>query len=214
MKTAKKYKFTVVATDVAIFTINEGRLKVLLIKMNKKPYEKCWALPGGLVGPEESVDAAASRHLYKKTGLKKAYLDQFHTFGDVGRDVFGRVVSVAYLALLPSTNLKLETTSEYDDIGWFSVSKLPVLAYDHAEIVKKAIETIRQRLVSSNIAFSLLPSEFTLGQLQKVYEAILGERLDKRNFRKKYLSLGLIEETKQMTSGAAHRPAILYRFKK
>ena len=177
----KRYKFAVIATDVVIFTVQEGRLKVLLIRMKKVPYEGFWACPGGLVKPDESVEAATKRHLFDKTGVRDVYLEQLYTFGEVDRDPFGRVVSVVYFALIPTESLKLKTTSEYADVAWFPVKSLPRLAYDHGKVIEVAVEKLKNKLAASNIVYSLLPSKFTLSDLQKIYELILGRNLDKRN---------------------------------
>lgn len=212
MSIKKKYKFAVIATDIVIFTVAEDSLKVLLIKMKKHPFEGYWAAPGGLVKPRESVDSSAERNLKEKTGLSGVYLEQLYTFGRVARDPFGRVVSVAYYALIPSGGIKLKTTKEYEDVKWFEVRGLPKLAYDHREIIAMAIARLQERLGSTNVAYSLLPRQFTLTGLQKVYEIILGRKLDKRNFRKKFLSTSLIRRIGHKTSGGAHRPAELYEF--
>jgi 8-oxo-dGTP diphosphatase len=213
-KSVKKYKFAVIATDVVILGMDNGELKVLLIKMKKSPYADAWAAPGGLVGGGESVDAAAGRILREKTGVANVYLEQLYTFGKVNRDPFGRVVSVAYFALLPDAGIKLKTTDEYVDVRWFSVADQPKLAYDHKEIIACAVKRLRSKLEYTNIVYGLLPAEFTLGALQKTYEIILGRELDKRNFRKKILSLGLVMKTEKRTAGEPNRPAVLYRFKK
>lgn len=207
-----KYKFAVIATDVVIFTIKDEKLQVLLIKMKKDPFTNQWACPGGLVSPNESVDACAKRQLKTKAGLKNVYLEQLYTFGRVNRDPFGRVVSVAYFALISNSNLKLKTTEEYQDIEWFAIDKLPSLAYDHQEIIKTAMNRLKAKLAYTNIIYGLLSEEFTLSELQKVYEIILNKTLDKRNFRKKALSLGLIERINRQRTRGAHRPADLYRF--
>jgi 8-oxo-dGTP diphosphatase len=212
MPIKKIYKFAVIATDVAIFTIDRGELKVLLIQMKKSPYEGEWALPGGLIGPRESLDEAAARNLREKTGVKNAYLEQLYTFGDVDRDPFGRVVSVAYFALLPSANLSLATTADYGEVAWFSVTRPPALAYDHGAMLKVALERLRAKIEYTNIVYGLLPGEFTLGELQKVYETILGRQLDKRNFRKKILELKIVRPTGRMKKAGPMRPAALYEF--
>lgn len=209
-KIEKKYKFAVIATDVAIFTIKEGELKILLLKMKKKPYENSWALPGGLIRGDEPVNKSAERHLFEKTGLKNMYLEQLYTFGDVNRDPFGRVVSVSYFALLSDSRLK--PIAKRSEVEWFSVNDLPKLAYDHKEIIATAVERLRSKLEYTNIVYSLLPNEFSLSDLQKTYEIILNKKLDKRNFRKKILSLGIIKKTDKIEIGGAHRPAALYKF--
>jgi len=207
-----KYRYAVIATDVAIFTVQDDQLKVLLIKMKKEPYTGMWALPGGLVKPKESVEDGAERVLREKTGVKRAYLEQLATFGRVDRDPFGRVVSVAYLALIPSRRLKLRTTKEYGDIAWWLVNDMPELAYDHEEMFSVALEQLKSRLEYSNIAFSLLPREFGLTDLQHLYEVILDQEIDKRNFRKRVLQGNLLKSTGRKRKGEANRPAELYRF--
>ena len=214
MATKKKYQFTVVATDVVIFTVEDNTLKVLLIGMNKEPYKDHWALPGGLVKPNESVEESAQRNLQEKTGVKNVYLEQLYTFGEVDRDPFGRVVSVAYYALIPTRGVKLKTSKDYTDIKWFDIKKLPALAYDHQQIVKTAVKRLQAKLEYTNIVYSLLPKEFSLSELQSIYEIILDKKLDKRNFRKKILSLNLLEKTDRVRKGTPNRPAQLYKFKK
>ncbi len=202
-----------VAVDIVIFTIDEGKLKVLLIRMEKKPFTGKWAFPGGLVGFKESLDEAARRDLYEKTGVKNVYLEQLYTFGDVRRDPFSRVVSVAYVALVNKNRIKkLTTTAKYTGIDWFNMAKLPRLAYDHNKVAKYALERLRLKLEYTNIVFSLLPRYFTLAHLQEIYEIILGKKLDKRNFLKKINSLNLLKKTRKLEKGA-HRPARLYEFR-
>lgn len=208
----KKYEHAMVAVDVAIFTIAEGELKVLLIGMKKAPFERYFALPGGLVRGDESLDAAAARHLSEKTRMKDVYLEQFAAFGDPDRDPFGRVVSVAYFALIPNGAAQFETTKEYSGIGWCPMRKLPKLAYDHKEMLSSALLRLREKIGHTSIAKDLLPKEFTLTELQEVHEIVLGEKIDKRNFRKKILALGTLKKTGKSRSGGASRPAELYRF--
>jgi len=208
----KKYKFAVIAVDVVIFTVFQNDLQVLLIKMKKKPFSGMWAVSGGLVKPNESVDNAAKRHLAQKTGVKNVYLEQLYTFGKPERDPFGRVVSVAYMALIPSADTKLKTTKEYEDVKWFNVNKLPRLAYDHQEIIRYAVSRLQAKLGYTNIAYSLLPSKFTLGELQKIYEIILDKKVDKRNFRKKITRLGILRRLREKRAGSPSRPAELYAF--
>lgn len=212
-KVKKKYQYAVIAADVVIFTIREQKLHILLIQMKKRPYTNdFWAAPGGLVLPNESVDSAARRHLFQKTGVKNVYLEQLCTFGKVNRDPFGRVVSVAYFALIPSDVFAIKTTKEYGDVRWFATNHLPKLAYDHKEIIQTAYKRLKNKLMYSNIAYSLLPQKFTFGELQKTYEIILKKKLDKRNFRKKIVSLNLVNKTKDTVRGNPHRPAALYQF--
>ena len=212
VKKQKRYKFTVIATDIAIFTIKDQELNVLLIKMKKEYFRGLWAVPGGLVKPTESVDSSAKRNLFEKTKMKDVYLEQLYTFGSVDRDPYGKVVSVAHFALIPDSGIKLKTSKDYDDIDWFSINRLPKLAYDHDEIIHFAVDRLRGKLTYTNIVYSLLPEEFTLSELQRIYEIILSKKLDKRNFRKKIISLKFVSKTDKKTFGKAHRPANLYRF--
>jgi 8-oxo-dGTP diphosphatase len=211
-KQNSKYQFAAVSTDVILFSLIENELCVLLIKMKKHPFEDCWAAPGGLVGASESVDAAAKRLLLTETGLKDIYLEQLYTFGNVDRDPFGRVVSVAYYALVPGQIGELKTSKDYGGIGWFNVRKMPKLAYDHHEMVQLALKRLQRKIGFTNVAYSLLPEEFTLSELQQVYEIIWGKAVDKRNFRKKMLSLDIIKATGKRESGKQNRPAELFRF--
>jgi 8-oxo-dGTP diphosphatase len=207
-----QYQHAVIATDIVIFTIIDNDLKVLLIKMKKSPFEDSWAMPGGLIEPDESLEKAAYRHLLKKTNVKDVYLEQLYTFGDVDRDPFGRVVSVAYFALISADNLKLKTTKEYTDVKWFSIKEIPKLAYDHEKILEHSLKRLKSKLEYTNIVQNLLPKQFTLKNMQDIYELILNKKIDKRNFRKKISSLKIIKKTDKKTTGEAHRPADLYEF--
>ncbi len=206
-------RIPVVAVDVAVFTVLGGELKVLLVRVKKRPYTGMWALPGGIICSDESLGEAAYRELAEKTGLKSVYLEQLFTFGDVNRDKSRRAISTVYFALVNAEGLKLKTTEKYAGIEWFSVKKLQHLAYDHANVVRYAVKRLRWKLEYTNVAWSLLPRVFTLTELQTAYESILGKKLDKRNFRKKILSLKLLTATGKMERLGAHRPAELYRFK-
>ena len=214
-KLSKNFNYAAIATDVVMFTVHNQQLKVLLIEMKKKPFVGYWAVPGGMVNPEESVDASAQRHLSNKAGIKDIYLEQLYTFGDVDRDPFGRVVSVAYFSLIPDADkFQIKTTRDYADISWHNVDHLPKMAYDHRNIIKMALDRLRAKLEYTNVVYSLLPTDFTLAEMQQVYEVILGKNLDKRNFRKKILSLNMVEKTGKKTEGTAHRPADMYKFTK
>jgi 8-oxo-dGTP diphosphatase len=201
-----------IAVDVVVFTVAGEQLSVLLIRMKRAPFEGRWALPGGLIGDDETCEQAAVRELREKTGVRDVFLEQLYTFSEPKRDPAGRVVSVAYLVLVPSEGLELRTPEKYAGIGWFPVTRLPPLAFDHAEMVRYALTRLRYKLEYTNAAYSLLSETFTLSELQRTYEIILGRRLDPRNFRKRILSLGLVERTGRERRGVAHRPAQLYRF--
>lgn len=198
------------AVDVVIFTIDEGQLKALVVKVRAGPCADQWAFPGGLVRMEESLDDAARRELSAKTGLGGIYLEQLRSFGAPHRDPRARVVSTAYFALVPAKE-KVERSAKYADVAWFPVRGLPRLAYDHDAIARAALERLRAKLAYTNLVYGLLPAAFTLGELQDIYERIIGRRLDRRNFRKKILASGLLRQTRAQRRGA-HRPAALYRF--
>ncbi len=206
-------RIPVVAVDVAIFTVRGGELKVLLVKVKKRPYAGLWAFPGGIIRSDESLEQAAYRELAEKTGWRNVYLEQLYTFGDVERDRTRRAISTVYFALVNAEGLTLKTTEKYAGIEWFPVKKLPRLAYDHAGVIRYGVKRLRWKLEYSNVVWSLLPKTFTLTELQSAYEAILSKKLDKRNFRKKILSLKLLAPTGKMKRWGAHRPAELYRFK-
>lgn len=211
-KQYNRWDHVIVAVDAVVFSIIDDTLHVLLIKTNKEEFKGHWAIPGALVAPQESLDDAVTRVLKEKTGLTDIFTEQLATFGAVNRDPFGRVISVAYMAMVHADRHTLTTTDEYDDVDWHKVSDLPRLAYDHNEIIATAVERLRAKLAYTNIVHNILPQEFTLTDLQKVYEIILGKALDKRNFRKKLLSLGLVTKTNKMRTGERSRPAALYTF--
>lgn len=209
----KKFDVVAVATDVVLLAIINDELQILLIKPKKSELAGKWALPGGMVNPSESVDDSVKRHLLGKAAVKNIYLEQLYAFGEVNRDEFGRVVSVAYLALIPdAARIKPSTTEAYEDIAWHPVRSLPPLAYDHGKIVSYSLKRLRAKIGYTNVIKELLPPEFTFNRMMAAYELILGRKLDKRNFSKKILALGIIKPTKKKSSGGAHRPATLYRF--
>lgn len=202
-----------VAVDNCIFTVVEGRLQVLLIQMRKKPFQGMWALPGGLLAEGESLHDAAARILKEQTGVEGLYLEQLYTFDGRTRDPEGRVVSVAYYSLIPSVGLSLRTTPKYEAVRFWDCGEPPrELAYDHEAILGYAQARLRGKVQYTNVMWSLLPNRFTLRELQTAYEAVLSRRLDKRNFRKKILSLGLLRASGQTSKGGRHRPAMLYQF--
>ncbi|MEN9612199.1 MAG: hypothetical protein RLZZ628_3013 [Bacteroidota bacterium] len=198
--------------DCIIFGLDEtGRLKVLLIQRAKNPYQDHWALPGGFVDMDEDLEAAALRELKEETGVENIFIEQLYTFGTPGRDPRGRVVSVAYFALVNLAEHQLGADTDAQDVRWYALDELPVLAFDHAVILQTAIDRLRGKVRYQPIGFELLPECFTLTQLQTLYETILGKELNKRNFRTKILKMGILAEDK-MLRGVAHRPAQMYRF--
>jgi 8-oxo-dGTP diphosphatase len=200
-----------VAVDLAIFTVQESRLELLLIRMKRDPYAGKWALPGGRIRGDETVEQAAARELREKAGLHDVYLEQLHTFSDPARDPDGRCISVAHMALIRG-DVPLRTTDKYSGIGWFPVTKLPPLAFDHEPMAKFAVARLRAELEHSDVARNLLEPTFTLGELQRLFETILGKRLDARNFQRRVQATGLVKDTGRMRRGQAYRPARLFRF--
>src|ERR1043166_3435672 len=185
-----------VTVDIVIFTIRDRKLHLLLIKRLPKTSEGRYALPGGFVREDESLDAAAVRELREETGVEDVYLEQLYTFGEPKRDPRGRVITVAYYALVPHNQL-LRAGTDASDAAWFQVTDLPPLAFDHRRIAEYAHQRIRNKLDYTNVGFELLPDKFTLTELQRVHEAILGENLDKRNFRRKIIQRGIVKPAKE-----------------
>lgn len=206
-----EYPHPAVTTDIVIFTIRQDELKVLLIKRALPPFQGEWALPGGFVHIDEDLEAGARRELEEETGVRDVYLEQLFTFGKPDRDPRERVITVAYYALIPSDKIELRAASDAEGVSWFGLEELPGLAFDHAAILDMAQQRLVAKLDYSTIAFQFMPASFTLAELQQVYELILREPVDKRNFRKKILSLGQIEATGDEKREGPHRPAKLYR---
>jgi len=200
-----------VTTDIVIFSIRDVALKVLLIKRAGKPYKGKWALPGGFVREDEDLDSSALRELEEETGVHAVYLEQLYTFGKPRRDPRERVITVAYYALIASDQLSLCAATDAEAVGWFGLDEMPDLAFDHEEIIAMAHDRLSAKLDYSTIAFQFMAETFTLSELQSVYEIILGEAIDKRNFRKWILALEQIEETGELRREGSHRPAMLYR---
>lgn len=209
-----EYPRPALTVDCIIFGLDESnQLKVLLIERGHEPYKGQWALPGGFVDMDEDLQTAALRELEEETGVKNVFIEQLFTFGSVKRDPRGRVVSVAYFALVNLTDHPVQASSDAKKAEWFDIKKLPSLAFDHQEIMKVAVERLRGKVRYQPIGFELLPDEFTLTQLQKLYETILGVELNKRNFRTKIQKIDILKKLSQQ-KGVAHRPAYLYQFDK
>lgn len=200
--------------DIVVFALDEDDLQVMLIERDLPPFEGRWALPGGFVRVDETLEEAARRELVEETGLKDIFLEQLYTFGAVDRDPRERVVTVAYYALVNLEGHDVRASTDARNAAWFPVSDLPQLAFDHQGILAAAHERLQGKVRYQPIGFELLPDRFTLRQLQHMYEVILDRELDKRNFRKKVLAMGIVKETNEIEKDVAHRAARLYRFDK
>jgi len=203
-----------VSVDVVIFSVRAHDLQALLLRRPMPPFRGRWALPGGFVRAAEALDDAARRELQAQTDVHDVYLEQLYTFGAPRRDPRGRVLSVAYFALVAS-EVVIHAGSPDLEISWHSISSLPELAFDHGEILRYALQRLRYKLEYTSVGFELLPNEFTLTELQTAYEIVLGKELDKRNFRRRMLEAGILTETSRYRESEGQgRPARLYRYKK
>lgn len=206
------YETPLVTVDIVIFTVHEKQLKVLLIKRKSEPFIHQWALPGGFLHIGESLHEAAERRLFEETHVEGVFLQQIRAFGKPKRDPRARVITIGFYALVSSDKLTLEAAANAEDVGWHSVQDALELAFDHQVIINTALKTLNENLEDTPIAFQLLAKEFTLSELQHVYELIQKKELDKRNFRKKVLASKLVRETGNVRKDGRHRPAQLYEF--
>ncbi len=209
-----QYEFprAALTVDCVVFGLDEDDLKVALIQRDLPPMEGRWALPGGFVRLEETLDEAARRELREETGIENVYLEQLYTFGALDRDSRERVVTVAYYALVKLSDHRVQAATDARNAAWFAVDDTPTLAFDHRQILKMAHERLRGKVRYQPIGFELLPAKFTLRQIQHLYEVVLDRPLDKRNFRKKILSMGILVELDEVEKDVAHRAARLYKF--
>lgn len=208
-----RYERPSVTVDVVIFSLINNKLQVLLVKRKYPPFANIWAIPGGFVRIDESLEDAAARELAEETGVINVYIEQLYTFGTPGRDPRTRVITVAYFALVPQDAIKHRPGDDASETAWFPMSELPELAFDHDEILLYARTRLRYKLEYTSVGFQLLPNIFTLTELQKAYEIILGEALDKRNFRRKILASDVLEETGKKKKEGEGRPAMLYQYR-
>lgn len=208
----KEFQRPDLTVDCVVFGLDEEDLKIILIQRDVEPFKGQWALPGGFVHVDESLEEAAKRELREETGVERVFLEQLYTFGDVRRDPRGRVVSVAYYALVNLRGHKIRAATDARNAAWFSVDDMPKLPFDHSRIVEVALKRLRAKVRYEPIGFELLPAKFTLTELQRMYEKILEQEIDKRNFRKKILSMELLRELDEVQMDVAHRAARLYTF--
>ena len=211
---AFQYQFprAALTVDCVVFGVDDDELKILLIKRGIAPFAGRWALPGGFVRVDETLDEAARRELAEEAGLQNVFLEQLYSFGSVDRDPRERVVSVAYYALVKRIEHHTTAATDAADARWFPVTKIPRLAFDHADILATGLARLRAKITYQPIGFELLSPKFTLTQLQHLYEAVLGHEIDKRNFRKKVLGYDLLIPLNETHREGAHRPAQLFRF--
>lgn len=187
-------------------------LSVLLVKRKYPPFKGRWAIPGGFVKEKESLEQAVERELEEETGVKVNYLEQLYSFGDPKRDPRSRIVTIAYYGLVRSSNFELFAATDAEDAQWFHLNELPKLAFDHQKILDYALERLRSKVGYKPIGFKLLDKKFTMEEIHHLYEIIYGRKLDRRNFRKKFLKLDILEELEEKSGGGRGRPGSYYRF--
>ncbi len=209
-----KHERPALTIDCVVFglDLSESTLKVLLIERKLAPFKNMYALPGGFVRRNETIEHAALRELGEETGITNVFLEQLYTFGDPKRDPRGWIVTVAYYALVSPEQHVVRASSDAHSAAWISVKRIPALAFDHGKILDAALARLRGKVTYAPVGFELLPKKFTISQLRKLYEIILERELDKRNFRKKILSMNLLHELNEWQQNVSHRAARLYRF--
>jgi 8-oxo-dGTP diphosphatase len=212
MASTYEYPRPALTVDAVVFGLDGDDLKVLLIRRDLPPFQGKWALPGGFVRVEEPLDEAVRRELREEAGISEVFLEQLYTFGDVDRDPRERVVTVAYYALVKLSDHRVKAATDARDAAWFTLSEARNMAFDHDRILDVALNRLKGKVRYQPIGFELLPPQFTLSQLQKLYETILEKSLDKRNFRKKILGMDFLVALDEVEKDVAHRAARLYRF--
>ena len=203
-----------VETLIGIFTVDKGVVKILLMHKKDEPYKGYWILPGELLNDKETLEDNITDVVCDKLGLPTMYIEQFHSFSNLNRNHEKRVIATTFIGLINNITLILRKQERENlELAWFDINSIPKMGYDHDKIVEKLINYLKKRIIDSNILKILFPSDFTLPEIQKVCEQILGKTLDRRNFRKKFMQMDLIEYTGYKTEGTNGRPAKLYRFK-
>lgn len=207
-----EYPHPAVTVDCVVFGLDGENLKILLIERGMDPFQGSWALPGGFIEMDEDLEVSARRELQEETGVKNLYLEQLHTFGKPGRDPRERVITIAYFAIVNLFDHPAKAGTDASKAEWFSVEKLPSLAFDHKKIFKMALERLQSKLRYKPLVFEFLPNSFTLRQVQHLYETILCRNMDKRNFRKKIMASGLLIPLDKVEKDVSHRAAQLFKF--
>jgi 8-oxo-dGTP diphosphatase len=204
-----------VSVDAVVFGYDqELGISVLLIKRKNEPFQKMWALPGGLVLNDESLDQAVNRELKEEAGIDVNYLEQLYTFGAPDRDPRNHAISVSYFGLVRPQDFQLAAHTDAEDVAWFNIKKIPKLAFDHKKIIDVAIKRLRGKITYEPVGFELLEKEFPFSDLEKLYQTLLDQEIDRRNFKKKIISLGILEELDETIQRKAGRPARLFKFNK
>jgi 8-oxo-dGTP diphosphatase len=198
--------------DAVVFGYEEGNISVLLIKRKYEPFIGHWAIPGGFIEDEESLEHAVERELHEETGVKINYLEQLYTFGKPDRDPRGRVVSIAYFGLVRPNAFNILASTDAEQVQWFNINELPKLSFDHKEILKTAITRLQGKITYEPIGFELLDKKFPFSDLEKLYTTLLGRAIDRRNFRKKIIGLNVLDELDEKVSKGSGRPANLFQF--
>lgn len=209
------YKNQGIHVVCSLFTVSEGKVRILLALRSNEPYPNKWMLPSGAVYNNEDCETAMKREMLEKTGIDNIYIEQFHVFSNPKRSPLMRMIAIGYIGIINSDNLKIKKiTEKTQNVEWFELNDVPEdMAYDHREIFLKAKEALKVKILQTDILKTLLPKYFTMPELQNVYEIILEKNFDRRNFRKKFLQLDLLENTGKLQEMKGHRPAILYKFK-
>ena len=196
-----------------IFTVEKGKLKILLARKNTEPYKGYWELPNKILSNEETLEETKEKILEETIGTSNIYTEQNYTFSKLDRNPNNRILATSYIGLIDSKTIEIKNKKNENNWEWFTINELPKISFDHKEVIENATELLKTKLVSANILKKLFPSDFTLPELQEIYENIMNKKLDRRNFRKKFINLGLIEDTGYKSEGRSGRPAKLYRFK-
>lgn len=203
----------ILETLISIFTVENGNIKVLLMKKKTDPYRGYWILPSNILKTTETIEDNIYSIIKYRLGYPEMYLEQGHIFSSLDRDQEERIIGISYLALIDSKTLEIKKEERTDlELKWFNIDDIPKMGYDHEVIVKDSIKLLSKKLLNSRVLKHLFPSDFTLPEIQKVYEQILGRELDRRNFRKKFINLGLVTDTGDKNTGSNGRPGKLYRF--
>ena len=213
MSSTKKEKNQLLETLIGIFTVDKGKIKVMLMHKRTDPYKGYWVLPGAILGCDETLEDNITDVVCDKLGLPTMYIEQCYTFSNLNRDPDNRVVATSFIGLIDNITLVLKRQEKDDvELSWFDINSIPKMGYDHEKILNKLLDYFRKRIINSNILKILFPSDFTLPELQKVYEDVLNIKMDRRNFRKKMINLGYVIDTGDVNEGYMGRPAKLYRF--